>query len=90
MNAYPTLDAMLEDAATDVPAPGPLKGKPALRARLRDAEEYLDAVRKIVPVNASAPIQVWHGQRDNASLLQLAATSSTVLPLFFAPCTSFT
>ena len=72
VNAYPTLDAMLEDAATDVPAPGPLKGKPALRARLRDAKEYLDAVRKIVPVNASAPIQVWHGQRDDALLLQLA------------------
>jgi len=72
VNAYPTLDAMLEDAGTDVPAPGPLKGKPALRARLRDAKEYLDAVRKIVPVNASAPIQVWHGQRDDALLLQLA------------------
>lgn len=72
VNTYPTIDAMLVDAASEAPGPGPLKGKPALRARLRAAEEYLDAVRRIVPVNAAAPIELWSGTRDDASLLQLA------------------
>ena len=34
VQAYGSIDDMLGDAATDEPAPGPLKGKPALRARL--------------------------------------------------------
>jgi 5'-3' exonuclease len=72
VNTYPTIDAMLDDASSDAPAPGPLKGKPALRSRLRAADEYLDAVRQIVPVNASAPIELWSGTRDDASLLRLA------------------
>ena len=72
VNAYPTIDAMLDDAANGTPQAGPLKGKPALRARLRAAEGYLDAVRQIVPVNASAPLEVWSGERNDASLLQLA------------------
>jgi 5'-3' exonuclease len=72
VNTYPTIDAMLDDASRDVPEPGALKGKPALRSRLRAAEEYLDAVRQIVPVNASAPIELWSGTRDDASLLRLA------------------
>ena len=72
VNAYASIDEMLEDAASDAPRAGPLRGKPALRSRLRDADEYLDAVRQIVPVNASAPIEVWSGERDDASLLQLA------------------
>jgi 5'-3' exonuclease len=72
VNAYPTIDAMLADAASASPKAGPLKGRPALRARLRDSIEYLDAVRQIVPVNASAPIEIWHGERDDGSLLKLA------------------
>src|SRR5919206_123888 len=51
--AYPTLDDMLDDARRSTPAPGPLRGKPALRARLRDASSYIDAMRRLVPVNAA-------------------------------------
>jgi 5'-3' exonuclease len=72
VNAYPSIDAMLEQARSDAPADGPLKGKPALRARLRDAVEYLDAVRKIVPVHLDAPVRTWRGERDDASLVQFA------------------
>jgi 5'-3' exonuclease len=72
VNAYPSIDAMLEAARSDAPAVGPLKGKPALRARLRDAAEYLDAVRRIVPVHLDAPVRTWSGTRDDASLVQFA------------------
>ena len=72
VNAYPSIDAMLEEARSEAPGPGPLKGKPATRARLRDAAEYLDAVRRIVPVHTQAPVRTWHGVRDDASLVAFA------------------
>jgi len=72
VNAYPSIDAMFEEARSDSPAPGPLKGKPALRAKVRDAEEYLDAVRRIVPVHLDAPVKTWSGDRDDASLVTFA------------------
>ena len=72
VNAYPSIDAMVEEASSDSPSSGPLKGKPALRARLREATEYLDAVRRIVPVNTDAPVRVWNGERDDDQLLAFA------------------
>jgi len=70
--AYPSIDAMLEQARSASPSKGPLKGKPALRARLRDAEEYLDAVRRIVPIRSEAPVTTWGGDRDDKDLLEFA------------------
>jgi 5'-3' exonuclease len=71
VNAYPSIDAMLEQARSAAPE-GPLKGKPALRARLRDASEYLDTIGRIVPVHAVAPVRTWGGTRDDAALVQFA------------------
>jgi 5'-3' exonuclease len=68
VTTYPSLDDLLEDAAGDEPKPGPLRGKPALRARLREAASYIEAMRRLVPVNAAAPLSVWAGERDDASL----------------------
>ena len=73
VQAYPSLDAMLADAASDgSPSPGPLKGKPALRARMRDAAGYLAVMRELVPVNADAPLAVWSGTRDDAAAKSMA------------------
>jgi 5'-3' exonuclease len=72
VNAYPSIEAMLEQAVAEAPGPGPLRGKPGLRARLREAVEYLEAVRAIVPVNAEAPVRVWRGERDDESLAAFA------------------
>ena len=74
VTAYPSIDAMLEQARSASPSKGPLKGKPALRARLRDAEEYLDAVRKVVPIRSDAEVTTWNGRRDDGSLLEFADT----------------
>ncbi|HEX9122212.1 MAG TPA: 5'-3' exonuclease H3TH domain-containing protein [Actinomycetota bacterium] len=70
--AYPTLDELLADAAAAEPKPGPLRGKPALRARLREAGDYIEAMRRIVPVNADAPLDLWAGARDEEALSVLA------------------
>jgi 5'-3' exonuclease len=68
VNTYASLDDLLADAAQVHPRSGPLKGKPALRARLLDAREYIEAMRRLVPVNAEAPLSVWAGDRDDAAL----------------------
>ena len=56
----------------DTPREGPLKGKPALRARLREAEDYLAAMRMLVPIEVGCPVEVWAGARDDAALRALA------------------
>jgi 5'-3' exonuclease len=72
VQAYGSIEEMLADAATDSPRPGPLKGKPALRARLLEAADYLDAMRRLVPVNVDPPLSVWAGERDEGRLTALA------------------
>lgn len=72
VQAYPSLPAMLADAARTDPQPGPLRGRPALRARLRESTDYIAAMRRLVPVNRDAPVDRWGSVRDDASLEALA------------------
>jgi 5'-3' exonuclease len=73
IQAYGSLAELLGDAATTTePRPGPLKGKPALRAQLLGSAEYLAAMQRLVPVNAEAPIDRWKGDRDDAAFEVLA------------------
>jgi 5'-3' exonuclease len=72
VQTYPDIDAMLADAATDQPGPGPLKGSPALRSRLRDAADYLEAMRALVPIKTDAPLEIWNGERDDDIANELA------------------
>ena len=71
INAYPSLDALLEAAATPLVRDGPLKGKTALKSKLLEARDYIEAMRTLVPVNATAPLSVWSGERDDAKLKEL-------------------
>jgi 5'-3' exonuclease len=71
IDAYGSLDDLLADATQVHPRPGPLKGKPALKARILEASEYIDAMRRLVPVNSGAPLSVWSGGRDDAALREL-------------------
>jgi 5'-3' exonuclease len=72
VEAYGSLEELLTDAEAEEPRPGPLAAKPALRARLRAARGYLETMRRLVPVNASAPVDRWRGERDDAGLRELA------------------
>jgi 5'-3' exonuclease len=71
VQTYGSLEEILADAARQHPREGPLKGKPALRARLLEATEYLAAMQRLVPVNATAPLDLWGGARDDAALRAL-------------------
>ena len=71
VNAYATLDALLEAAAKALVRDGPLKGKTALKSKIVEARDYIESMRRLVPVNATAPLSVWSGERDDAKLKEL-------------------
>jgi 5'-3' exonuclease len=72
VQTYPSIDAMLEDAASTAPQPGPLKGKPGLRSKLLGAREYLEVMRRLVPINVDAKLELWAGERDDDALKAFA------------------
>lgn len=72
IQTYGSLDELLADAASDEPRPGPLKGKPALRVRIREAQDYVAAMRKLVPIEVGCPVEVWAGSRDDGALRSMA------------------
>jgi 5'-3' exonuclease len=72
IQTYDSLDEIVADAARPQSRPGPLKGKPALKARIVEASEYLEKMRRLVPVNAVAPLTVWSGPRDDDALKAFA------------------
>jgi 5'-3' exonuclease len=72
VQTYPSLDEVVADAASTSPKPGPLKGKPALRARVVEAREYLAAMQRLVPINATTELTVWSGDRWDDAVRGLA------------------
>ncbi len=72
VQAYASIEAMLEDAASAAPQPGPLKGKPGLRSKLLDARDYLDVMQRLVPIKVDAKLELWAGDRDDEALKTLA------------------
>ncbi len=81
IQTYESLDDLMADAARDNPRPGLLRGKPALRARLRESADYVETMRRLVPVNADAPVAVWSGTRDDAGLRDLAELAGVAGPV---------
>lgn len=46
--------------------------KPAVRARIGGSVDYLDRMRRLVPVNADAPLSLWAGARNDDAFARLA------------------
>lgn len=70
--AYASLEAMEEDARAAKARAGPLRGSPALKARVRDAAGYLEAMREVVPIRTDLELEVETGTRDDGRLDELA------------------
>jgi 5'-3' exonuclease len=66
--AYPSIDAMLEDADREHPRSRPVKGSPGLRAKIREAREYLAAMREVVPIRVDLEVRTSRGTRDDDHL----------------------
>jgi 5'-3' exonuclease len=72
IEVYGSLDELLDDASSDEPKAGPLRGKPALRARLREARDYVATMQRLVPIETGTPLEVWSGRREDNALLAMA------------------
>jgi hypothetical protein len=72
IRTYPTLDALEKDARAQRARAGPLRGTPHLKARVREAAEYLAAMREVVPIRTDLDLSVVEGKRDDALLERLA------------------
>jgi 5'-3' exonuclease len=64
---FGTLDRVVAAAEA-----GDMAIKPATRARIVEARDYLDAMARLVPVNADAPLSLWAGERDDDALEALS------------------
>ncbi|HYZ11460.1 MAG TPA: 5'-3' exonuclease H3TH domain-containing protein [Actinomycetota bacterium] len=70
--AYPSLEALEDDARAERAKPGPLRGSPALKARVREAAGYLEAMREVVPIRTDLEVELETGRRDDRRLDELA------------------
>ncbi len=71
IRTYPTLEAMEEDARSPRSRPGPLRGQPGLKARIRESGGYLSAMREIVPIRTDLEVEVVAGSRNEERLDEL-------------------
>jgi 5'-3' exonuclease len=70
--AYPTLDALLEDAAAPRRAGKILQRSPTLCGRIRDSAGYVATMREVVPIRTDLEIRTWAGRRDDQLVEELA------------------
>jgi 5'-3' exonuclease len=78
---YSSLEEMEEDARAERARPGPLRGVRHLKARIREAAEYLAAMRKVVPIRTDLHVEAVHGELDDTRLEALARSFSLTGPL---------
>ncbi len=71
VNAYPSLEALVEDALAERRAGQPLQRSPALRAAIRGAVDYLQSMRAVVPIRTDLEVRAWEHERDDAELHRL-------------------
>lgn len=72
VNAYPSLDALVADAKSDKRTGAPLQRSPSLRTAIKDAADYLDAMKRIVPIRTDIPVREWELPRDEAKVEELS------------------
>lgn len=72
VETYESLEALVADARAPVRTGAVLRRSPALRARIFDAAEYLEAMRRVVPIRTDLEVRLTTPTRDPAALDRLA------------------
>lgn len=72
VRTYPSLEALQLDALSPRAQAGPLRSAAGLKAKIRDAADYLAAMREVVPIRTDLDVDVSQGKRDDERLDQLA------------------
>ncbi len=65
VNAYPSLDALVADASAERRTGKPLQRSPGLRASIREAVDYLAAMKLVVPIKTDIEVTSWSSPRDD-------------------------
>ena len=81
VQTYPTLEALVEDARSEHRSGAPLRRSAKLRSVIRDAADYLETMRRLVPIRADAVIRTWRGDRDDAHLDSIAERHKLASPI---------
>jgi 5'-3' exonuclease len=81
VQAYPTLDALMEDARAEKRTGAPLRRSPKLRATIRDSVDYLAAMRQVVPIRTDVAVRIQTSSRNDAHLDDLAERLNLKGPL---------
>jgi 5'-3' exonuclease len=72
IQAYPSLEAMVEDALAERRTGAPLRRSPALRARIREAADYLKTMRDVVPIRTDLDVELRRPAADPEQVAKLA------------------
>jgi 5'-3' exonuclease len=68
VQAYPSLDALIDDARSERRRGAPLRRSAKLRSVVREAAGYLEIMRQLVPVRSDAPVRTWRAERNDDRL----------------------
>jgi 5'-3' exonuclease len=72
VEAYPSIEAMVEGARWSKESDRPLQRSASLRAAIRDAADYLEAMRRVVPIQRDIEVRQWGSGRDDEALDRVA------------------
>ena len=67
VKAYPSLEAIQAEAAGTKRTKAVLQRSPALRARIAAAEDYLDAMKQVVPIRTDLEVEIHRVDADEAA-----------------------
>ncbi|HEY1330950.1 MAG TPA: 5'-3' exonuclease [Actinomycetota bacterium] len=70
IQSYPSLEALLEDAASPRRSGAPLQRSPSLRANVLASREYLEAMRLVVPIRTDLKVTSTDLREPNEAALQ--------------------
>jgi 5'-3' exonuclease len=72
VNAYPSLEALLEDARSDRRTGAALQRSPSLRAAIREASDYLAAMEDVARIRTDVEARTWMPDPDEDRAEELA------------------
>lgn len=81
VNAYPSLDALIEDAVAERRSGAILKRSPGLVARLRADAEYVRALGSVVPIRTDLAVEVRRPKTVESAVERIAARLGVGGPL---------
>jgi 5'-3' exonuclease len=81
IQAYPSLDALVQDAGAERRKGKVLQRSPALCAAIRGSTDYLEIMQQVVPIRTDLELRTWSRSRDDALVDELAERYAVTGPI---------